>query len=252
MTYACSRACWTISFGVTLLVETSSFDDTYEGYQAAVASGKYTHIIGADECGLGSWAGPLVVCAVAVPLGWKPIPGLNDSKKVTAAKRDDLYWFLRDRIPHYCVRAEASEIDHDGVATALRRCFAEAVKAMVAKFPQALVVLDGEVRISGVDHLHFPKADGLVPAVMAASVLGKVTHDRRMVELAKLYPGYGFGKNAGYGSKEHKEAIAAKGLTPEHRRSYDYEGNDRSARPSISEEPGMTIDSDSEAAFDGF
>jgi ribonuclease HII len=214
--------------------------DGYQAYLDALQSEKYSHIVGADECGFGSWAGPLVVCAVAVPISWKPIAGLNDSKKLRPAKREELYYFLRDRIAHVCTQAEASEIDRDGVGYALRRCFTDSVKAMLDRFPKALVVLDGEVRLPGIDHLHFPKADGLVPAVMAASVIGKVTHDHQMAALAAKYPGYGFGKHAGYGTPEHKAAIAAKGLTPEHRRSYNFEGSGK-GEP-ISEETGMAID----------
>jgi ribonuclease HII len=214
--------------------------DGYQEYLEAVQSGKYTFTVGADECGFGSWAGPLYVCAVAVPINWKPIAGLNDSKKLRPAKREELYYFLRDRISHVCTQAEASEIDRDGVGTALRRCFTESVNTLLTKFPNALVVLDGEVQLPNIDHLHFPKADGLVPAVMAASVIGKVTHDRQMIALAAKYPGYGFGKHAGYGTKDHLAAIKAKGLTPEHRRSYNFEGSGKGAP--IAEETGMTVD----------
>jgi ribonuclease HII len=82
--------------------------------------------------------------------------------------------------------------------------------------------LDGNVNIRtmGVEHLNFPEADLHVPAVSAASVLGKFTHDRHMGGLAKEYPGYGFANNVGYHSKEHLAGIEKKGLCPAHRRSY--------------------------------
>jgi ribonuclease HII len=222
---------------------------TYDDYLQAASSGKYSHVLGADECGLGSLAGPAFVCAVAVPVNWRPIAGLNDSKKLRPAKREELYYFMRERVAHKAVSVEASEIDEVGIGVALSRCFKEAVESLLVKYPNALVVLDGEVQIPDIEHMFFPKADGLVPAVMAASVIGKVMHDKRMVELAAKYPGYGLGKNAGYGTKDHLAAIKAKGLTPEHRRSYAFEGSSGS-RAEISEEPGMTIDDNTYAGLD--
>ena len=177
-------------------------------------------ILGSDECGLGSWAGPCVTCAVAVPKDWKPPFGLNDSKKVGSKKREQLFEILRNRVPYACEMAQSDEIDRVGITLALRRCFRTCIDNVLARAPGALIVIDGEVRIPGIDHLRFPKADGIVPAVMAASVIGKVLHDRYMWLMAEKYPGYSFHKSSGYGTKEHREAIDKLGLCPIHRRSY--------------------------------
>lgn len=181
-----------------------------------------THLIGADESGWGSWAGPLVVCAAAVPHPWTPPRGLTDSKKVSKKEHERLYYVLRDVIPFEVVMASAKEIDTEGAGPCLKRCFHTAVSALLAKFPEALVILDGNVNIRtmGVEHLNFPEADLHVPAVSAASVLGKFTHDRHMGVLAKEYPGYDFASNVGYRSEKHVAGIQKKGLCPAHRRSY--------------------------------
>ena len=199
-------------------------------------------ILGSDECGYGSWAGPLVVCAVAVPHNWRPPQGLNDSKKVRANKREDLFEWMKTRVPYAIAMAQSDEIDRQGVTLALRRCYREVVTSVLAKFPDSLVVIDGEVKIPGLDHLHFPKADGIVPAVMAASIIGKVLHDRYMWQMADKYPGYSFHKSSGYGTKEHREAIDRLGLCPIHRRSYiPIKKAER-----LQSEEGICLDSESE------
>lgn len=178
------------------------------------------HILGADEVGFGSWAGPLVVCAAVVPHTWRPPLGLNDSKKVRPNKREELFEWMKSKIPYAIAMAQSDEIDRQGVTLALRRCYRDAINSVLAKFPDSLVVIDGEVKIPGLDHLHFPKADCIVPAVMAASVIGKVLHDRYMWQLAERHPGYQWHKNMGYGTKDHRDAIKRLGTTPFHRITY--------------------------------
>jgi len=179
------------------------------------------HILGSDECGFGSWAGPLLTCAVAVPYGWKPPKGLNDSKKVSANRRSDLYETLREKVPYAYEMSHSDEIDQGGIMAALHRCYKTCIGKLLQKFPEALVVIDGEVRIPDLEHLNFPKADGVVPAIMAASIIGKVIHDRFMQKLGEQHPGYGFGIHMGYGTPQHQEAVAKKGPIPGvHRTSY--------------------------------
>lgn len=218
---------------------------TLEAFQTELASGRYTHVIGADEVGYGSWAGPLVVVAAAVPVDWTPPKGLNDSKKVRAARREQLFDLNRDRVPYWGTAAQADEIDRDGVMRALKRCYRESLLKLRERFPESLVVLDGEVKIPEVPHLNFPKADGLVPAVMVASVFAKVIRDRFMMEVAKRIPGYGFGTNMGYGTPEHQEALLARGLTHLHRRSYcPLTKTMTMAEIHLLNEPGMVVDQD--------
>jgi len=204
-----------------------------------------THVIGADECGWGSWAGPLVVCAAAVPHPWTPPRGMTDSKKLSKKEHERLYYLLEGVVPFEIAMASAKEIDTDGPGPCLKRCFHKAVTTLLVKFPSALVILDGEVNIRpmGVDHLNFPRADGEVPAVSVASVLGKFTHDRFMLGLAKEYPGYNFAKNVGYRSEEHEAGLRKKGLCPEHRRSYVPLDKRRTAEEiAQADDEGMVVD----------
>jgi len=178
------------------------------------------YVIGADECGFGTWAGPLVVCAVGVRTNWVPPLGVDDSKKVRPKKREALFELLSPKITHAIELAHADEIDRDGVMSALHRCYLATITRVQEKYPDAFVVIDGTVKIHDLNHLRFPKADGIVPAVSTASILGKVTHDRYMWKLAEQYPGYGLYKHQGYGTAEHRAAIARLGMTPIHRKSY--------------------------------
>jgi ribonuclease HII len=145
---------------------------------------------------------------------------LNDSKKLGPKKREQLFEILRNKIPYACGMAQSDEIDRVGITLALRRCFKYCIENVLVRAPESLIVIDGEVRIPGMDHLRFPKADGIVPAVMAASVIGKVIHDRYMWLMAEKYPGYSFHKSQGYGTKEHREALEKLGPCPIHRQSY--------------------------------
>lgn len=184
-------------------------------------SAQFTHVLGADECGYGAWAGNLYVCAAAVPSNWSPPSKLKtDSKGLRKPQHEELYYLLRDIVTYAVVTASPQEIDLDGVTSALRRCYREAIQQVLAKHPNSLVIIDGEVKIPGIEHLNFPKADEAVPAVRAASVIGKYLHDQEMVKFAEMYPGYDLAGSAGYGTPRHQAGIAKLGLTPIHRRSY--------------------------------
>jgi ribonuclease HII len=192
-------------------------DTQIRGY---IADDPSKDIIGSDEVGFGSWAGPLVTCAVVVPKDWRGIAGLNDSKKLSPKKRESLFELLQSRVRYTIEMAHSDEIDRDGVISALHRCFRACIEKALEIKPGALVVIDGDVKLPGLHYIHFPKADGIVPAVMAASVIGKVIHDRYMWTLAERYPGYGLHKCSGYGTPDHHAAIKRLGLTPIHRKSY--------------------------------
>lgn len=189
-----------------------------EDVQRRLAEGQFTHVIGADECGYGSWAGSLYVCAAAVPVGWT-IPKLNDSKKLTPAKREEIFYWLKAnaKLRFEVVTADVEEINREGLGDSLKRCYIDALTKLQGEYPSALTIVDGEVQLPKLDYLHFPKADALVPAVMAASVYGKVLRDRYMVSLAAQHPGYGLGDHMGYGTLAHEKSLKEKGMSPVHR-----------------------------------
>lgn len=180
------------------------------------------YVVGADEVGYGALAGPLVVCAVAYPEGLV-IRDLKDSKAYNyRSARERAFLEVDAHIVHQEVESADPElIDHYGVYTTLLSAHRTAIQKVVASVDGEItrIVADGNLRLGkGIESI--PRADTVVPAVMAASVIAKVLRDRLMVSLSEKYPGYEFEKNMGYGSKRHLEAIHKFGLCAIHRKSY--------------------------------
>lgn len=182
-------------------------------------------ILGFDEVGRGSWAGPLVVGACILPDGCQ-IEGLTDSKKLTAKRRLALEPEIQAQALDFGLGwVEAGEIDQIGISQALKlaaqRALAELDKRLLAEVEQIIVdgISDfvGDVRVSTMK-----QADLLIPSVSAAAILAKVARDRHMVELSmdKRYAQYGFEKHVGYGTKTHHQAILDYGVSDQHRRSF--------------------------------
>jgi ribonuclease HII len=174
---------------------------------------------GVDEAGRGPLAGPVVAAAVILD-DMNPIAGLNDSKKLTAARRDKLFDEIRARAL-CCSIAQASvqEIDELNILQATLLAMRRAVLGLRLK--PAKVLVDGN-RLPVLDVVAeaIVKGDALVPAISAASILAKVTRDRWCQELHLQYPHYGFDNHKGYGTAEHLQALRAHGACPEHRRSF--------------------------------
>lgn len=180
-------------------------------------------LLGIDEVGRGPWAGPLVVGACVLR---EPIEGLNDSKKLTAKRREKLASEIHEKA--YCGLGwvSAAELDELGLSASLRKACREAVKAIQAQKPEFNeIIIDGTINFLSDTPLGkyvavLPKADALVPEVSAASIIAKVARDTYMIELAKKYPGYGFEKHVGYGTAAHKAALLELGSCEEHRKSF--------------------------------
>ncbi len=178
-------------------------------------------VIGVDEVGRGSVAGPLTVAAVALPL--EPmVMGLNDSKKLTAAKREQVAVDIRKQALAIGIsHIQPDVIDSIGMAKSLRDAMLEAIKACENCGVAAdLVLIDGNPM-----HIHdkeqcIVKGDSSVACIAAASIIAKVTRDKLMDEADEQHPGYGFSANKGYASAAHISAIKEKGLSPIHRRSF--------------------------------
>ena len=175
-------------------------------------------VAGIDEAGRGPWAGPVV--AAAVVLTPQAIPdGLNDSKKLTRARRETLMQALQGHAAVGVGIAEVEEIDRLNILAASLLAMQRAVAALPVKPAHALV--DGNRAPS----LSCPvttlvQGDARCLSIAAASIVAKVTRDRIMAELAAQHPGYGWDRNAGYGTAEHRDGLDRLGVTPHHRRSF--------------------------------
>ena len=180
----------------------------------------YTAIAGVDEAGRGPLAGPLVIAAVILPPDVF-ISGLNDSKQLSAARRD----FLYDEIMSKAVDIEVnivsvSNIDKLNIYAATQQGMAQVLENLHIK-PQVALIDAMPVGLPDIRTESIVHGDALSASIAAASIIAKVTRDRIMERLDALLPAYGFVHNKGYGSSEHMQAIAANGATSWHRRSYE-------------------------------
>jgi ribonuclease HII len=170
-------------------------------------------LCGIDEAGRGPLAGDLVMAGCILH---EEIEGLNDSKKLTAKRREKLYEEIIQSSTYHIVKFSASDIDNNGIS----HCLREGLREIIATLEATSYLFDGNSNygVAGLETMI--KADGKVAEVSAASILAKVTHDRDILEMAKEYPEYQFQKHKGYGTKLHIEMIKQYGYSPIHRRSY--------------------------------
>ena len=180
-------------------------------------------VCGGDEAGAGPLAGPVYAAAVILPLGVE-IEGLDDSKKLTEKKREALFPVIQEKALAWAVaRVEAAEIDETDILSARMKAMQLAMDQLSLRPDFALI--DGN-RDHGrsfaltTPHRCIVKGDSLSASIAAASILAKVSRDRFMVEQDRLYPAYGFARHKGYGTAQHREAIARLGPCPIHRRTF--------------------------------
>lgn len=176
-------------------------------------------VAGVDEAGRGPLAGPVIAAAVILNPD-KPIAGLNDSKKLTEKQREYLFNIIKENALAFGIgRAEADEIDHVNILQATFLAMRRAVEALA--LPPQLALVDGNQDPKlFCETKTIVNGDALEPAISAASILAKVTRDREMIELDKLFPQYGFAKHKGYPTALHFSALEQHGPCVIHRRSY--------------------------------
>ena len=186
-------------------------------------------ILGIDEVGRGPYAGPLVIGACILPTDRENHPWiseLNDSKKLSEKKREELYKIIKENATSATGWVTSKELDEVGMSEALRLATRRAVENIQKeKVPFTEIVIDGISNFLVGTKLEkfattMKKADFLIKEVSAASIVAKVERDNYMKKLAEKYPGYGFEKHVGYGTAAHQKAMEELGLTPEHRRSF--------------------------------
>ena len=176
-------------------------------------------VCGVDEAGRGPLAGPVYAAAVILPRGIT-VPGLNDSKKLTEKKREELFGIITEIAVSYGIaRAEVEEIEALNILNATFLAMNRAI--MMLDPAPALALIDGN-RDSGIKTASqcIVKGDSKCADIAAASILAKVSRDRYMYELAKAYPQYEFEKHKGYGTRLHYEKLREFGPSPVHRMSF--------------------------------
>lgn len=186
-------------------------------------------LIGVDEAGRGPLAGPVAVGVVKVKEGYDILaafPGLNDSKKLSEKKRETLFKALQAEMRAGNVEAvvclsSAKMIDDKGIAHAVRHALVRGVRKLLPNPEDGKVWLDGSLKAPPeYEQETVIGGDGLVPAIMLASIAAKVTRDQLMLKKDLEYPVYGFAAHKGYGTKAHLEMIRLHGPCAEHRRSF--------------------------------
>ena len=190
----------------------SVFEKEYSDHQA---------ICGIDEVGRGPFAGPVVAGAVILPKD-HPILYLNDSKKLSEKKREELYEvILKEAVATGIGMASPARIDEINILQATYEAMRMAISNLSV---QPDLLLNDAVTIPEIEIMQIPiiKGDAKSVSIAAASILAKVTRDRLMVEYEKVFPGYDFASNKGYGTKAHIEGLKKFGPTPIHRMSFNH------------------------------
>ncbi len=179
----------------------------------------YSVICGTDEAGRGPLCGPVAAGACILPFGLE-IPGLNDSKKLSEKKREELYEFITQNAISWAVElVNAEVIDEINILNAAQLAMRRAIEKLEPKPDVALV--DGNIaRDFPCDAITVVKGDAKSPSIAAASILAKVTRDRVCLELDKQYPQYGIAKHKGYPTKEHMDAVREYGVAPIYRKTF--------------------------------
>ena len=186
-------------------------------YERTLASNGARLIAGIDEAGRGPLAGPVVVAGAVMPLD-DPIAGVNDSKKLSAAKRDKLY----DLIVSKALQVQVAIVDHDiidrdNILNATKSGMLQCING----FTDVDCVLIDAVKLNApVQTLSIIHGDALSYSIAAASIVAKVTRDRLMVQYDAQYPQYGFARHKGYGTAEHIALLKQYGPCPIHRRTF--------------------------------
>ena len=187
-------------------------------YEKELYKEGYEFIAGTDEAGRGPLAGPVVAAAVILPKN-TIITGVNDSKQLTEKKRNELFDIINEKALAVGVSfIDNKKIDEINILEASRLAMMEAIKKL--KIKAQYVLSDAMPMNIDVPVKPIIKGDALSESIAAASIIAKVTRDRYMDEMDKLYPEYGFKKHKGYPTKDHIEAIKKYGITDIHRKTF--------------------------------
>lgn len=187
-------------------------------FEIAARQQGFRLIAGVDEAGRGPVAGPIYAAAVILD-ETRPIWGLNDSKKLTEKKREDLFEIICAQAKAWSIASlSAEQIDQIGIQKANHEVMQLALRGLETQ-PDYVLIDHLKLDLSTASFA-MSKGDFLSNSIAAASILAKVARDREMILHEQEYPGYGFAKHKGYGTRAHKEALAKLGLSPLHRKTF--------------------------------
>ena len=186
----------------------------------------FKHIAGIDEVGRGPLAGPVYAACVVLPQDWD-VPGINDSKKLSAKRREELSEIIKERAVAYGIGiADAAEIDELNILEATKEAMKRAIddcNEVLTEKDEAVIdmlLIDAVKLDAGIPCESIIKGDEKSLSIAAASIIAKVARDNFMIEMDETYPGYDFASNKGYGTAKHYEGLRTIGYTPIHRRSF--------------------------------
>ncbi len=193
-------------------IENDLYENGYRGQEIRT-------IAGVDEVGRGPLAGPVVTAAVILPQGFDLL-GVNDSKKLSEKRREELYEKIMETALAVSIgMRDWQRIDEINILNATREAMTDAIRNL--PFSPDIVLIDAlTLDLPEIPQMPLVKGDSRSISIAAASIIAKVTRDRMMVEYAGQYPGYAFEKNKGYGTKAHYEGLDRLGACPIHRRSF--------------------------------
>lgn len=182
--------------------------------------GREVHTIaGVDEVGRGPLAGPVVTAAVILPKDFDVL-GVNDSKKLSEKRREELFLQIKEKAVAVSIGIrDHQRIDEINILNATREAMTEAVAGLKVR-PDVLLIDALTLEDVDIPQKGIIKGDSASISIAAASIIAKVTRDHMMVDYAELYPGYAFEKNKGYGTKAHYEGLDCQGISPIHRKSF--------------------------------
>lgn len=187
-------------------------------YERELWGQQYVHIAGIDEAGRGCLFGDVVAAAVILPAGVE-IEGVNDSKKLSSARREKLYEIITEQAAGWSIgRVDAETIDRINIKQAARLAMRRALDGLTIRPDYALI--DAERIETDIPQLSIIQGDALSQSVAAASIVAKVTRDRLCLYWDSQYPEYGIAVHKGYATKAHREQLLAHGPSPMHRRSF--------------------------------
>ncbi len=195
-------------------------------FETELCGDEVQYIAGVDEAGRGPLAGPVVAAAVVMPRDFD-VPGIDDSKKLTEKKREALYEIIRASALAWGIGiVDHKRIDEINILQATKEAMRQAVAEVSEKMDRQgkrleHIIFDAmTIEEIPIPQTNVVKGDSKSLSVAAASILAKVTRDRMMKEFAVKYPGYGFEKNKGYGTKAHYEGLRIYGMCPIHRKTF--------------------------------